>query len=40
MTTKVPSGLTSGTNGTLLPTAKEAAAAVNEAKPVHGNLWL
>ncbi|MGP4092690.1 hypothetical protein, partial [Streptomyces sp. KR55] len=38
LTTRVPLDV-SGHNS-LIPTAREAAAAVNEVKPVHGNLWL
>ncbi|MER6015774.1 hypothetical protein [Streptomyces bluensis] len=40
MTTKIPSGVTGGAKGSLIPTVKEAAAALNDVKPVHGNLWM
>ncbi|MER5832438.1 hypothetical protein ABT116_16705, partial [Streptomyces sp. NPDC002130] len=39
-TTRVPLDVTAEGSNALLPTAKEAAAALNEAKPAHGNLWL
>ncbi|MEU9290856.1 hypothetical protein AB0D57_41070 [Streptomyces sp. NPDC048275] len=40
MTTRVPLGATAEGKGGLIPTANQAAAALNEVKPVRGNLWL
>ncbi|WP_406330123.1 hypothetical protein [Streptomyces sp. NBC_00203] len=41
--TRVPLGVTPAAmlgKESLIHTAKEAATVVNDAKPVHGNLWL
>ncbi|MFC9913644.1 hypothetical protein ACFVJQ_28925, partial [Streptomyces sp. NPDC127197] len=40
MTTRIPLGLSASGSNSLIPTAREAAAAVNGVKPAHGNLWL
>ncbi|WP_159038811.1 hypothetical protein [Streptomyces sp. NRRL B-1140] len=39
-TTRVPLDVTAEGSNALLPTAKEAVSALNDAKPAHGNLWL
>ncbi|AWW39512.1 MULTISPECIES: hypothetical protein [Streptomyces] len=39
--TRVPLSIFgTGSNASLVHQAKEAATVVNDAKPVHGNLWL
>ncbi|MGW3723879.1 hypothetical protein ACWDPP_01770, partial [Streptomyces sp. NPDC000851] len=38
--TKIPFEASATGNKSLIPTVKEAAAALNEAKPLHGNLWM
>ncbi|MDN0196921.1 hypothetical protein [Streptomyces sp. S.PNR 29] len=40
MKTKVPLEASASGNKSLLPTLKETAAALNDAKPLRGNLWM
>ncbi|MEU1004695.1 hypothetical protein [Streptomyces tibetensis] len=39
VSTKVPLDVTAEGKESLVHTAKNAASAVNDAKPMHGNLW-